>query len=371
MLFAALCVFCAWPSYALVFDLPLRDDRPISAPYLRGEPVEWEDFGIRRVEIPLAEPAGEELLAVTVIFEEKDTRRLRAVWNSPDVPGLEIAPQLGEGITGWNQRTFFLPSEVWASAGNLVIESEGASRMVHRVVLQLLQPSAAFVPPNRVGDVFAATAGGFNTLRELDAPVEGAPPDAWFGNMIEAWLQERAEPAGEGVEFLVEIRPAARRAVVRFSWNGRGVAPSLVVNGKPVERVNIEVPSLQDPAYIEDGGALFYAGWRQGWAMLPENVLLPGDNSFVFTGTSPADYIKSARIEMWFDEPVAPVVPNESILEEIDAGRLPSLPGADLPEAWNPEPAPAAASQKQSQPLAPASAGSSTPSLNLFRTSVR
>jgi len=353
---------------AAVFDFPLRQTVS-NEPWLRGEPIEWEDFGIRRVEFPLKPIEANTLLVVTVIFEERDGRRIRALWNTGEMLGVEIASNLQEGIFGWNQRTFFVPPELLTEPGNLVIESEGSSRIVHRVAVQLLRSTSAFAPPARAGDTLALTDSGFGTLRTLDLTTNLVSPDAWFGNMIEAWLQDAPEPAAEGVEFLVEIRPAPRRAVLRFEWNGRGSAPRLAVNGRPVQQVNIEVPSLKDPAYIEQNGSLFYAGWRKGWAMLPENVLTPGDNSFVFFGESAQDYVRGARVEMWFDEKVAPAPGSLSLLDELNLDHLPTADAdadSDFPRAWNPDiPSP----PKTSEPLThPAPIPASLP--NLFRTSI-
>ena len=321
-----------------LLDFPLRWEDPLPE-WIPAVPIEWEDREFRRLEVPWSGIGEDRRVLVSVVFREGDSERLSAYWvpEGSDT-GVGIVDNLVEGIEGWNQRVFVLPPEWTNQAGSLVFDSEGSSRVVQRLFFQILSPGEAFTLPTKADDAIFATGGRFYFQTELENAGGPPPPDAWFGQFSEAWLQEQTEPLEGGLEFAVEIQPAPARALIRFEVNGRGGAPDLWVNGQKIEGVSVEIPPLRDPAYVLENhaGDFVYAGWRAGWAALPTGLLRPGENTFTFAPDDSSDALRSAKLELFF--------PKVSVSTDGTGGRptvpavSPDLPATEeYPEIWRPE----------------------------------
>lgn len=302
---------------AWILDFPIRAEDPLPE-WVTSQPMEWENTGFRRVDIPMAAlPEGVQL-AVTVVYQEQGADELNVVWlPNHSVESRMVARNLIEGVAGWNQRTILLPPEFTERPGSLIFDSEGSGRVIHRLVFSMLREAQSFVPAARETDAVIALPSRLIYRNDLEAEGGTPPPDSWSGNIGEAWLQEAPEVMDGGVEFVVEINPAPQRAILRFEINGRGDVPEVWVNGRKLADISLELPPLRDPAYLTEIGnsSLVYAGWRSGWARIPEGLLRPGENSFRFFSSTLRDSIRGARLELGFPNPVAP--PPSSAFGEI------------------------------------------------------
>lgn len=345
-----------------VLDFPLRWEDPLPD-WIPAIPIEWEDREFRRLDIPWAGVSADRRVLVSIVFREGESSRLSAYW----VPegselGINISENLMEGIEGWNQRLLLLPPELTSSPGSLVLDSADSSRIVQRIIFQVLQPGQAFTLPAKTDDPLYASARGFYFQTDLEKAGGPPPPDAWFGQFSEAWLQEKAEPLEGGLEVAVDISPAPSQAILRFEINGRGTAPSIWVNGQSLAGVSLEIPSWRDPAYLLENHAndFVYAGWRAGWAALPAGLLRSGENTFTFHPTHPKDALRSSRLELFF--PAPPASSDAAPLLQESNPDLP--PSTDFPQAWQPD-----APVLESEPPTNSAPSSSDSSLPLFRTS--
>lgn len=327
-------VFCLSANAAretVLLDFPLGDRIPTAA-WMPADPLEIQENASHRIEIPVGPLTEGERMVFTAVFFEQQGTSIR-VWWEPDSLALapvRITENLAEGIHGWNLRSFRLPEEIRHGAGLLLIETSGPQRVVHRLVCSLLEKSSLFTHPARSGDESFLVDGELRTAENLLATAWEMPPDAWFGNMIEAYLHESPESTKGGVEFSLEIRPAPQRALLHFSTNGAQRAPEIWVNGTQIGEVSVEVPGFRSPGYVQTGAAstFVYAGWRKGWVLLPPGVLKTGENSILFSTREEEGFVREARLEMWYDSPLIPPPANEipEIFQEIESSSLPTPP---------------------------------------------
>lgn len=346
---------------SVVFDFPLQEQK-VTIPWVSAPPVEWEEVGGRRIELPLKALQKKTRFVLTVVFEERPGTAIR-VWWEPNTPAnqVPIVANLAEGITGWNQKTLILPSELTDRGGVLVFETAGAERVIQRVIAAVVEKGVLFTTENRASDALISLEGGVYRESDLGVTPQQVPPDAWFGNMIEAYLQESSESMRRGVEFGVEIRPAAPLAVLRFEVNGRGPAPEIWVNGKKLSGVSLEVPEFRSLGYVQPsaGSDFVYAGWRKGWVLLPKGILNLGENFFLFSSGEREDFLRHTRLEMRYEASPLPKasVENFDILQPLEEP-LPS----PVVESNGVEPV---------LPAWPTSATPAVPSTDLFRTSLK
>jgi hypothetical protein len=244
---AAVCAAPALHAERFVVDFPTSGIDAPPGGLLAGPVMEWEDPGGRRIDVPLAPTADSQRLVATIVFEEAPGDAIR-IWWEPDVPGspVPIAGEWTDGIRGWNQKSGLIPAELSEQGGNLVFESAGSSRRIHRLILTRLDRGEWFVPEGLAGLEFFRIEGETVGSDDLQGRAWSMPPDAWNGNVIEAHLQEFTESTQGGVEFLVEIRPAPQQAVLRFEMSAADLlAPQVWVNGKPLPNVSMEIPPLR------------------------------------------------------------------------------------------------------------------------------
>jgi hypothetical protein len=354
----------------VIVDFPVKSNTQ-GAEWMSGPVAEWEEYGRRSIHIPVQPLAGFQRLVATLIFAEGADRTAHVWWESdqPSAP-VPLGGNLVEGWEGWNQRSLVLPPELAAQGGMLVIMTGGSERTLFRLVLNLLEEGSVFTSGARVGDELHEFDSFLLPAHELQGAAWQMPGDAWRGNLIDAHLQEQAESLQGGVEFGVEIRPAPRRAVLRFSFHGSfGVRPSVWINGQLVEGVSLEVPPLHSPAYLEPGPGAepLYAGWREGWVVVPHGLLVVGDNSILFSTGEESGFLHHARLEMWFAAPLlppaAPAGDFEDITSDLTSESLPS-PSSGTPlepalPAWEP-----------SDPTTPPSTDALPDPGSLFRTTL-
>jgi hypothetical protein len=332
---AAVCAAPALHAERFVVDFPTSGIDAPPGGLLAGPVMEWEDPGSRRIDVPLAPTADSQRLVATIVFEEAPGDAIR-IWWEPDVPGspVPIAGEWTDGIRGWNQKSGLIPAELSEQGGNLVFESAGSSRRIHRLILTRLDRGEWFVPEGLAGLEFFRIEGETVGSDDLQGRAWSMPPDAWNGNVIEAHLQEFTESTQGGVEFLVEIRPAPQQAVLRFEMSAADLLPPQVwVNGKPLPNVSMEIPPLRAPTTVQvqsNAGPLF-PGWRAAWAHVPAGILLPGENQFLISSGSGEGFVRRARVEMWFSAPVLPAAEPPGDFPDVFSEALDTLPSPDAP----------------------------------------
>lgn len=334
-----LLAFASFPAFAerVVVDFPLpavsAQGSGESGEILAGPVTEWEEASSRRIDIPLAENREDRRVVLTVVFEEAPGDAIR-IWGEPNLPGnpVPIAGEWTDGIRGWNQKSVLVPSELLRDGGNLVIESAGSSRKIHRLVLASFERGQWFVPPGLAGMEYLRVEGEAVGADELRGRKWEMPPDAWNGNVIEAHLQEFTESMQGGVEFLVEIKPAPQQAVLRFEVSSAGMTPpSVWVNGAALPHVSVEIPPLRGPTIVRLNAASgpLFPGWRAAWVHIPAGLLVAGENRFTISSGPSEGFVRRARVEMWF---AAPVLPPRAIGEDFPdvlSESLDQLPPAD------------------------------------------
>jgi len=355
----------------VVVDFPTSGSGTAASGLLSGPVAEWEEPGSRRIDVPLSPIDDNQRLVATFVFEEAPGDAIR-IWFEPDVPGnpVPLAGEWTDGIRGWNQKSVLIPAELTRAGGNLVIESAGSSRRVHRLILTSLDRGDWFVPGGLAELEFFRIEGATVGEEDLRGQAWSMPPDAWNGNVIEAHLQEFTETTQGGVEFVVEIRPAPQVAVVRFEISSQDLAPPEVwVNGKQLPNVSIEIPAFRSPTTVQvnsNAGPLF-PGWRAAWAHVPAGLLVAGENQFLISSGPREGFLRRARVEMWFSAPVLPLTQPLDEFPDVVSESRDSLP--------SPNPGSNADSAEPTLPSwdsADAPALETIPSAtDLFRTSLR
>jgi hypothetical protein len=127
------------------------------------------------------------------------------------------------------------------------------------------------------------------------------PPDAWFGRVLDASLQDGVADISQNTELVVPLKGAVGEARLRAKFLGLPLGKSVRVwiNGKPAGRIQPALPSLTDPGYMRRGGKRAnYAGWREGAIFVEPGSLKEGENSIVFESPGKGVYLSGAAMEI-------------------------------------------------------------------------
>jgi hypothetical protein len=319
----------AWADEFVTIDFPIRK-KDIAAEGLSAPP--------RQVAAPNGDGYAEVLLRpvrkgdrifLTFVFEEDGGKGPSVFW-SGDTSGKQVTltDNLAEGVAGLNRRTFALPEEVAREAGHLYIM--GRQDRLLRLRIDWLQASQTFVATDQERPQLIL--GGTPQLdRDLTGQAKMTPPDAWFGPVLDAALQDGVADLSENIELVVPLKaaPGPTRLRAKFLGLPLGRSVRVWVNGRVVGRIQPAVPSLTDPGYVRRGKRVTYAGWREGALTLDADALQQGENTILFESPGKGAYLSGAALEI-----VSPDM-------DVDA------PALETPEA---APAPSASPDAASSP---------------------
>ncbi|HVE16062.1 MAG TPA: hypothetical protein VNB29_04965 [Chthoniobacterales bacterium] len=236
---------------------------------------------------------------LTFVFEE-DGGKGPAVFWSGDKGGQQVtlSDNLAEGVTGVNCRTIELPDEITHEAGRLYIM--GRQDRLLRLRIDWCEPSQSFVVSDQERPQLIM-GGSLKLDRDLTGQAPMTPPDAWFGRVLDASLQDGVVDISQNTELVVPLKGAVGEARLRGKFLGLplGKAIRVWVNGKLAGRLQPSLPSLTDPGYLRRGGKrTIYAGWREGAIFLEPGSLKDGENSIMFESPGKGVYLSGAAIEI-------------------------------------------------------------------------
>ncbi len=241
----------------------------------------------------------DEQLFVTVIFMEDGTEGPALFWTG-DVSEeqVTISAGLAEGVSGLNRRTVRLPEQAVREAGRIYLS--GDQRQILRVRLDWVAPTGVFVASDEQRpDLMAGGRVMFD--QEMTGGEQLSPPDAWFGDVLDASLLEGVASLAGNVEFVVPLTGPGEQALLEAKFLGiaPGASVKVWVNGKLAGRLQPVVPALTDPGYIRlRSGRMAYAGWREGAILLEDGLLVEGDNSIVIETAKKRSFIRDAALQL-------------------------------------------------------------------------
>jgi hypothetical protein len=289
----------AWAQEFVTINFPFKGE-PLIARGLSAPPrqVTTPD-GAGYADI-LLRPVGKEThVFVTVVFEEEKGIGPAVFWTG-DAKGKQVtlSKNLGEGIDGLNLRTIQLPDEVANEAGHLYIM--GQQDRLLRVRIDWCEPSTTFVAMDQEQPGLIQ-GGAVKLNRDLTGQETFTPPDAWFGPVLDAALQDGVVELSQDTELVVPLKGSVSEARLRAKFLGLplGKAVRVWVNGKLAGRMQPELPSLTDPGYLRRSGKrVAYAGWREGALFIEPTVFRDGENSIVFESPGKGVYLSGAAMEV-------------------------------------------------------------------------
>ncbi len=294
----------------LTVDLPIRGPLVFPEGLMAAPRQVTSPDGRGYAEFLLMPAAKRESLFITVIFEEDGTEGPSMFWTG-EVSGdqVTLSTGLAEGVSGLNRRTVRLPEEVLGEAGRIYLS--GDQRKILRVRLDWVAPTGVFVATDEQRpDLIAGGRVFFD--QEMTGGEALAPPDSWFGDVLDASLLEGVESLDGNVEFAVPLSGPGEQALLRAKFMGLapGAAVKVWVNGKLAGRLQPVVPALTDAGYIRlRSGRMAYAGWREGSILLEDGLLKAGENSIVIETAKKRSFIRDAALQLR----VRPVTPEESL----------------------------------------------------------
>lgn len=287
--------------------------------------------GIGYAEVSLRPIRKDTRVFLTFIFKEDGGKGLAVFW-SGDVSGRQvtISENIAEGIVGLNRRTVLLPEEVTEEAGHLYVM--GRQDSLVRLRIDWCDPSSVLVAADQERP--ALLVGGTRLLdREVTGQAVMTPPDAWFGRVLDAALQDGVTELSDNLELVVPLKGASGRVRLRAKFLGLplGKAVRVWINGKLAGRIQPALPSLTDSGYVRRGKRTTYAGWREGAVFLEEGTLREGENSVIFESPGTGVYLSGAAMEIEPplgddapDEPAPEATPSPTPLELAPAEPAPS-----------------------------------------------
>lgn len=266
-----------------------------------------------RIELPLRGLAQEASLFATFVFEERPGDAIVVTW-LPERSGAPhvLSSNLCEGVRGWNQRTLRIPAEVAEEEGRVVIHESGVQPLLRAVVLRWLSPQAVFVDGPASHGRLLNVDGRVLSDDQIDGESFLSPPDAWFGDVIEAYWQSGVEAMDQPLQFDVPIGKRPEAVVLRAEMLGvaSGAGARVWVNEQFAGSLIPATPDLRDPGYFRDAdGAIHYAGWRRAALLVDPALLSDGTTSVVIEGLTGSVFLKNAVFQLMFgrqgSEPVA------------------------------------------------------------------
>lgn len=284
---------------SVTIDFPIKGEAPVAIGLSAPPRQVTTPDGLGYVELLLRPVRKGNHVFLTFVFEEADGKGPAVFW-SGDASGSQvtISTNLAEGVTGLNRRTLELPDEVTAEAGRLYVM--GRQDRLLRLRVDWCEPMASFVAADQEAPRFIQ-GGAVRLDRELTGQQTMTPPDAWFGNVLDAALQDGVAELGEDTELVVPLAGAVSEARLRAKFLGLplGKAVRVWINGRLAGRMQPNLPSLTDPGYMRRGGKrATYAGWREGALFIEPSLLKEGENSIVFESPGKGVYLSGAAMEM-------------------------------------------------------------------------
>lgn len=254
-----------------------------------------------------------EALFVTVVFKEDGKEGPAVFWtNESDGQQTTISENLADGVIGLNQRTIAIPHDLASAAGKLVLT--GDQSKILRVRLDWVPASPVFVAADQqpvaliIGDRPQSAA-------ELTGIRSEGLPDTWFGSVLDAPLQDRAESIEGSIGFSIPISSPVSQVLLRAEFLGLPLDQSVTiwVNGQSVGSVQPTVPPLTDSGYItNDQGSTSYAGWRSGAILLPSSLFKEGENSIQIESKTSGVFIRDAALQLRSPKPEASKTENSA-----------------------------------------------------------
>jgi len=284
-------------------------------------------------------PPGQSRLAVTLVFEETQGGFARLIWQAP-ARAVTICGNLYEGAAPLHARTLLLDRETLGGSGQLVLEATGTQPVLARAELSWVEPlvlaASGWTPPG----LYLAPSGKIYPADELHGQGRRAPQDERKGRVVDAVLDAgpvKIDPQ-TAVRFLAPIRvaPAHARLEAQVAGLAPGEEPMLLVNGRPLAAVAVDLPGLDDAGYRwrAGGSALSYGGWRTLTAYVPPGWLVAGENQVDWQCSSGSSglTIRQFRLQVNYDRTPPPLVPLPAVAPapvQVNAVAAP-------PPAWRP-----------------------------------
>jgi hypothetical protein len=282
----------------VVLDFPLNEDASLSTQFT-APPRQLARFdGEGYAEIYLAPVPEGERLAVTVIFEDTPEESPALFWvDAISGQRTTLSAALSDGISGPNQRTILVSKETTSNEGRLVIS--GNQSKIKRIRLDWTAPNEVLIASDQ-GALRLISGGRAFQETELSGDRNLSPPDAWFGEVLEASLQEEPVELKEGVEFVVPLPRQVNQALLRARFLGLPLQDTVEVwiNGTDAGEFHPVVPGLSDPGYILENGTTEYSGWRDASIIIPAGLLAEGDNSIVLRSPDSTAYVRDASLQL-------------------------------------------------------------------------
>jgi hypothetical protein len=162
------------------------------------------------------------------------------------------------------------------------------------------EPSTTYVAADQEAPAWVQ-GGTLRLDRELTGQQLMTPPDAWFGPVLDAALQDGVIELSQITELVVPLKGSASEARLRAKFLGlplsRGVR--IWINGRLAGRLQPQLPSLTDPGYLRRAGKRTgYAGWREGALFIEPGTLRDGENTIVFEAAGKGVYMSAAAMEI-------------------------------------------------------------------------
>ncbi len=255
--------------------------------------------GTGRTEFYLAPVQGTSQVFITSVFKSSEAAPVGLRWKSANT-GLEIplSEDLSDAVTGWSQRTMRLPASLAAQGGILIVS--GDQRVIARIRIDWLEPTETFVA---VDQAIPGLIVGGRMIEDamLSGRVELSPPDAWFGNVLEASLQDEPASLDGGVLFEVPFEESLGTILLKAKFQGvmLGDGVEVWINDVLVGAIQPTAPPLTDPGYLRLADQqVIYAGWREGAIFIPTGALVAGDNAVVLRPATPGCSVRDAALQI-------------------------------------------------------------------------
>jgi hypothetical protein len=296
-------LFCLASSVVLAdefvtIDFPMSG-RKFVAPGLSASPRQVvRPDGIGYTEVLLRPVRKDYRVFLSFIFNEDGGKGPAVFWTADGSnKQITISENVAEGLVGLNRRTIALPTEVTARAGRLYIM--GRQEQLLRLRIDWCEPSTVLVAADQERPTFIS--GGSVWLdRDTTGQAAMTPPDAWFGTVLDAALQDGVADLSESTELVVPLKGTTGAARLRAKFLGLPLGKSVRVwvNGKLTGRMQPALPGLTDPGYVRRGKRTIYAGWREGAIFLEPGVLKEGKNAILFESPGKGIYLSGAALEI-------------------------------------------------------------------------
>jgi hypothetical protein len=294
---------CSTQAQSVRLDFPLQGTQA-TPPGFTAPPTETRGR-TGRIELPLQGLVQQASLFATFVFEERPGDAIVVTWlPESEGPPQVLSSNLCEGVRGWNQRTLRIPAEIAEEAGKIVIHEGSVSPLVRAVALRWLSPQAVFVEGPAGQARLVNVDGRVLSDEQIDGESFLAPPDAWFGDVIEAYWHSGVEAMDQPLQFDVPIEKRPDAVVLRAEMLGLAsdAGARVWVNEQFAGSLIPATSDLRDPGYFRDAdGAIHYAGWRRAALLVDPALLSEGIASVVIESLPGSVFLKNTAFQLMFD----------------------------------------------------------------------